>query len=228
MDSIFLKAINKEKTKRPAVWFMRQAGRILPSYLKLREKYSFRDLMNEPILASQVTRLPINDLGVDAAILFSDILVIPESLGMNVKFLNSGPKFDKTLEIEKFDEDRVIWLKEKIFSDGVWTQPLKIEHKHHLILDGHHRYAVAKRLDLARVPAVCIDYLKDDTVEPELWPASSLDSITKQDVIDMALSAKLFPPKTTRHRISDYLPPIHASLRRLSLLTPSQPDAIVS
>jgi len=107
MDSIFLKALNKEKTSRPAIWFMRQAGRILPSYLKLREKYSFRNLMDEPQLASKVTRLPINDLGVDAAILFSDILVIPESLGMNVKFLNSGPKFDKILEIEKFDEDQL-------------------------------------------------------------------------------------------------------------------------
>tara|TARA_B100000674_G_C37907546_1_gene946867 strand:- start:473 stop:1498 length:1026 start_codon:yes stop_codon:yes gene_type:complete len=103
MESIFLNALNKERTKRPAVWFMRQAGRILPSYLKLRENYSFRELMEDPILTSKVTRLPINDLGVDAAILFSDILVIPESLGMDLKFLNNGPKFDKVLEIENFD-----------------------------------------------------------------------------------------------------------------------------
>ena len=87
-----------------------------------------------------------------------------------------------------------------------------------------HRFAVAKRLELARIPAVCIDYLNDDTVELELWPASSLESISKQDVVDMALSSNLYPPKTTRHRISDHLPPIHVSLRRLSLLTPSQPD----
>ena len=86
-----------------------------------------------------------------------------------------------------------------------------------------HRYAVAQRLDLARIPVVCIDYLEDDSVELELWPASNLESITKQDVIDMALSSNLYPPKTTRHRISDHLPPIHVSLERLSLLTPSQP-----
>ena len=126
----------------------------------------------------------------------------------------------KLKNMEKLLEMTLKW-------DG-FTKPLIADKATGTILDGHHRYAVAKRLDLARVPAVCIDYLKDDTVELELWPASSLDSITKQDVIDMALSAKLFPPKTTRHRISDYLPPIHASLRRLSLLTPSQPDAIVS
>ena len=67
-----LKGIKRE---RPPVWFMRQAGRVLPSYLKLREQYSFRDLMLEPELAAEVTLLPVNDLGVDAAILFSDILV---------------------------------------------------------------------------------------------------------------------------------------------------------
>ena len=126
----------------------------------------------------------------------------------------------KPKNMEKLLEMTLKW-------DG-FTKPLIADKATGTILDGHHRYAVAKRLELARVPAVCIDYLNDDTVELELWPASSLDSITKQDVIDMALSAKLFPPKTTRHRISDYLPPIHASLRRLSLLTPSQPDAIVS
>ena len=63
------------------------------------------------------------------------------------------------------------------------------------ILDGHHRYAVAQRLELARIPVVCIDYLEDESVELELWPASKLESISKQDVIDMALSPNLYPPK---------------------------------
>ena len=107
MESLLINALNKEKTNRPPVWFMRQAGRILPSYLKLRNNYSFRELMEDPILTSKVTRLPIDDLGVDAAILFSDILVIPESLGMKLEFLNSGPKFDKVIEIEDFDEKQL-------------------------------------------------------------------------------------------------------------------------
>ena len=103
MNSIFLKTLNKEKTKRPPIWFMRQAGRILPSYMSLRKKYSFRQLMSDPVLASKITRLPIDDLDVDAAILFSDILVIPESLGMNVDFKNTGPEFKKLLDINNLN-----------------------------------------------------------------------------------------------------------------------------
>ena len=106
--------------------------------------------------------------------------------------------------------------------DG-FTKPLIADKATGTILDGHHRFAVAQRLELARIPVVCIDYLDDDGVELELWPASNLESITKQQVIEMALSPHLYPPKTTRHRISDYLPPIHVSLGRLSLLTPSHP-----
>ena len=72
-QSIFLDTINGIKRERPPMWFMRQAGRVLPSYMKLREKYGFKEMMENPELAAQVTLLPIHDLGVDAAILFSDI-----------------------------------------------------------------------------------------------------------------------------------------------------------
>ena len=97
MDSIFLDTFNGIETPRPPVWFMRQAGRILPSYQKLKLKYTFSDLMKNKKLASEVTLLPINDLGVDAAILFSDILVIPESLGLKLEFTDRGPKFHNPL-----------------------------------------------------------------------------------------------------------------------------------
>jgi len=96
--SLFLDTINNKKTSRPPVWFMRQAGRVLPSYLKLREKYSFSELMLEPELAAKVTLLPVQDLGVDAAILFSDILVVPQALGLKVVFTDKGPKFDVSLK----------------------------------------------------------------------------------------------------------------------------------
>ena len=121
----------------------------------------------------------------------------------------------KPKNMEKLLEMTLKW-------DG-FTKPLIADKGTGTILDGHHRHAVARRLELARIPVVCIDYLKDDTVELELWPASNLESITKQEVIDMALSDDLYPPKSPRHRISDYLPPIHVPLSRLSLLTPSQP-----
>lgn len=97
-NSIFLKTLKGQHTERPPVWFMRQAGRVLPSYLKMREQHSFSELMKSPELAAKVTLLPVYDLGVDAAILFSDILVIPEALGMELTFSDSGPSFKTALK----------------------------------------------------------------------------------------------------------------------------------
>ena len=97
-NSLFLDVLNGKMTNRPPVWFMRQAGRVLPNYLKLREQHSFSELMHSPQLAAQVTLMPVYDLGVDAAILFSDILVIPAALGMKLNFTDSGPKFDVALK----------------------------------------------------------------------------------------------------------------------------------
>ena len=97
-NSLFLDILSGKKTSRPPVWFMRQAGRVLPNYLQLREQHSFSELMHSPQLAAQVTLMPVYDLGVDAAILFSDILVIPAALGMNLNFTDSGPKFDIALK----------------------------------------------------------------------------------------------------------------------------------
>ncbi len=96
--NLLLDTLNGKKTERPPVWFMRQAGRVLPNYLALREKYSFQELMNSPKLATEVTLLPIDDLGVDAAILFSDILVIPYAMGMGLEFTNKGPVFENPIK----------------------------------------------------------------------------------------------------------------------------------
>lgn len=95
--SIFINTLKGIKCERPPVWFMRQAGRVLPSYLELRKQYSFRELMFNTELAADVTLLPVDELGVDAAILFSDILVIPEALGMKLEFTDKGPVFDSPL-----------------------------------------------------------------------------------------------------------------------------------
>ncbi len=98
MNNIFVDTINGVKRERPPVWFMRQAGRIIPEYLKLREKYSFHELMYTPELAAEVTLQPVELLGVDAAILFSDILVIPEAMGMKLEFTDKGPRFGTALK----------------------------------------------------------------------------------------------------------------------------------
>lgn len=96
-NSVLLQTLRGEKTERPPVWFMRQAGRVLPSYMKIKENYTFWQMMQNPEIAAKVTLLPVDDLGVDAGILFSDILVIPHALGMGLEFNDSGPLFDQPL-----------------------------------------------------------------------------------------------------------------------------------
>lgn len=97
MQSVFLDTIQGKPTERPPVWFMRQAGRVLPNYRALKKDYTFSELMEDPKLGAKVTLMPIHDLGVDAAILFSDILVVPEALGMSLEFTEAGPVFGKPL-----------------------------------------------------------------------------------------------------------------------------------
>jgi uroporphyrinogen decarboxylase len=97
MQSLFLDTLNGKSTPRPPAWFMRQAGRVLPNYRALKENHTFAEMMEKPDLAAKVTLMPVYDLGVDAAILFSDILVVPQALGMSLEFTNAGPEFGAPL-----------------------------------------------------------------------------------------------------------------------------------
>jgi uroporphyrinogen decarboxylase len=83
-NDLLLRVLRQQNVERPPVWMMRQAGRYLPEYIKLREKYDFFTRVQTPELAAEITLQPIQRLGVDAAIIFSDILVIPQSMGMEV------------------------------------------------------------------------------------------------------------------------------------------------
>ena len=82
----FLDACHCRATDRPPVWLMRQAGRALPEYRKLKEKHSFLELVQTPELAAEVTLQPIRRFDFDAAVLFSDILVVAEGLGQSYAF----------------------------------------------------------------------------------------------------------------------------------------------
>lgn len=97
-NDLLLRALRKEKVERPPVWMMRQAGRYLPDYLKLKAKYDFFTRVQTPELATQITLQPVDQVGVDAAIIFSDILVIPQAMGVEVLMEEGkGPSLPKTI-----------------------------------------------------------------------------------------------------------------------------------
>lgn len=97
MANLFIDALKCQNRSRPPIWFMRQAGRYLPEYQKIRSKHSFLELCKNSELIAEVTKLPIEKIGFDAAILFSDILLIPEALGLKLNFTEEGPIFDRPL-----------------------------------------------------------------------------------------------------------------------------------
>ncbi|MEN9344494.1 MAG: uroporphyrinogen decarboxylase [Chlamydiota bacterium] len=90
MDDLFLRALRSEAVERPPVWIMRQAGRYLPEYRALREKHTLSELFHDPKLSVEVTWQPLRRFGFDAAILFSDILVLAEPLGLTISFPERG------------------------------------------------------------------------------------------------------------------------------------------
>lgn len=109
MGKIFVDACMGKETPYTPVWMMRQAGRYLPEYMKVRaEAGNFLNLCHNPEKAAEVTIQPLDIVGVDAAILFSDILVIPDEMGMDLSFIKGeGPKFSDPITCEE-DIDRLI------------------------------------------------------------------------------------------------------------------------
>ena len=101
-NTLILKAARKLPVDRTPVWLMRQAGRILPEYRRVRESAGdFKTLVKTPELAAEVTVQPVDILGVDAAIIFSDILVIPEAMGLNYEMEEKrGPIFPTRISSE--------------------------------------------------------------------------------------------------------------------------------
>lgn len=90
-DPLFLRALRREPVERPPVWIMRQAGRYMPEFRAVRAKHSFLTVCKTPDLATEVTLQPIGPIGIDAAIIFSDILIPLEPMGMGLIFDEKGP-----------------------------------------------------------------------------------------------------------------------------------------
>ncbi|MBT5953139.1 uroporphyrinogen decarboxylase [bacterium] len=105
-SSLFLDAANCLKTQRPPIWMMRQAGRYMDAYQQIRKNHDFLTMIKTPELAAEITLQPIERFGFDAAILFSDILVVCEALGFPYKLVEKkGPIFDKSIETTKQIDD---------------------------------------------------------------------------------------------------------------------------
>ncbi len=108
-NDLFLKALRGETVSRPPVWMMRQAGRYLPEFMAIREKYDFFTRCRTPELASEITVQPIRRYGMDAAILFSDILVVPQA--MNIPFemkAGLGPYLPKPIRSQKDVDETIV------------------------------------------------------------------------------------------------------------------------
>ena len=131
---LFLEACNGNAVTRPPIWLMRQAGRSLPEYRKLKEKYTFLELVQSPDLATEVTLQPLRRFPLDAAILFSDILVVPEALGQPYGFTDgNGIRMEFTIrnrqDIERLETSG---LRERLVYSQMALRQIKRE------LNGQH------------------------------------------------------------------------------------------
>ena len=101
-NNLLIEALKGSSVDRPPVWMMRQAGRYLPDFMKLKEKYDFFTRCRTPELVTEITLMPINQIGVDAAIIFSDILVVLQAMNIGVEMREGiGPFLPNQLRIKK-------------------------------------------------------------------------------------------------------------------------------
>jgi uroporphyrinogen decarboxylase len=101
-NTLFLEACKRRPVERTPIWIMRQAGRYLPEYRAIRANNDFLTMCKTPELAAEVTIQPVDIIGVDAAIIFSDILVIPEAMGMHLEMKEGqGPVFESPVRTEE-------------------------------------------------------------------------------------------------------------------------------
>ena len=103
--------------------------------------------------------------------------------------------------IEGFISDRADWLEEKILSEQKWTTPIVVDNKHGLVMDGHHRFEVAKRISLKLVPIIACSYS-----EVEVYSLRDDEIVTVDQIIENHLNDIIYPNKTAKHNFNFHLP----------------------
>ncbi len=203
-NDIILRVLKGEKTERPPVWMMRQAGRYLPEYMALRNRYGFFERCQNPELACEITLQPVDIIGVDAAILFSDILVVPQAMGLEVQLIESqGPVLPQPLKTQQdlsrirvpdvedslhyvFDAIRLIkkelngLVEDSLKKVGLWEEVKDRLHQSALTLSGGQQ----QRLCIARAIAVKPKILLLDE------PTSALDPVSTAKIEELVRELK--------------------------------------
>ena len=114
---------------------------------------------------------------------------------------------------------RVEEMYQKLRKNNFFHKPLLVDQTTMTILDGHHRYTASLRLGLTLIPAIVVDYLEDERVKVEAWPPKDPDSVSKQDVLAIALSSELLPPKSSKHTIALTIPRLKVPLSELRAIS---------
>jgi uroporphyrinogen decarboxylase len=170
MNDTFLKACRGEKTDYTPIWMMRQAGRYLPEYQKVRGNVTFLELCKSPELCVEVTLQPIDILGMDAAILFSDILILMEAMGAPLDFHEGkGPIFAKTIRDQKALDNLII--PDPDVSTGFVMETIKLLRKELKV----------PLIGFAGAPFTCATYLIEGGSSKVFWETKKL-MFTQPDV----------------------------------------------
>jgi CTP:phosphocholine cytidylyltransferase-like protein len=115
------------------------------------------------------------------------------------------------LDIEEYIQERKDLLKEKILKEAIWTKPIIIEKKHKLVLDGHHRFNIAKELNLSKIPVIEVDY-----ADIEIWSLKKDQEVDKNLIISRAKKYNIYPNKTVKHKFDFKVPSCSYTLSELS------------
>lgn len=163
MNNTFLQACRGEKTDYTPIWMMRQAGRYLPEYQKVRGKVSFLELCKSPELCVEVTLQPVDLLGMDAAILFSDILILMEAMGAELEFHEGhGPVFPQTIR-DQASLDKLI-IPDANEATGFVMQTIKLLRKELKV----------PLIGFAGAPFTCATYLIEGGSSKVFWETKKM------------------------------------------------------